>query len=100
MPPHPNSSHTNHLVQFPLPTPVAEIQHFLEDFQHLKGIDILVSCAALTASTIGPGVLTHLPLTHVMELTGLQEGHALLMQVFGKEWSASLEQQHLLDICN
>src|ERR1700676_437419 len=29
------------LLTFPLPTPTAEVQRFLEDFQRLKGIDII-----------------------------------------------------------
>ena len=88
------------IVKLPLPTPAAEIQRFLEDFRRLKGIDALASCAALSACAIAPGILTHLSMARVMELTGLLEGQALLMQVFGKEWSASLEHQRVLDLLN
>ena len=32
--------HNSSLLTFPLPTSAAEIQRFLEDFHHLKSIDI------------------------------------------------------------
>ena len=99
-PPRPGSSHANLIVKFPLPTPAAETQCFLEDFRRLKGIDVVGSCAALSACAITPGILTHLPIARMMELTGLLEGQALIMQVFGKEWSASLEHLRLLDAHN
>jgi hypothetical protein len=93
-------SRAKHIVAFPLPTPAAELQRFLEDFRRLKGIDVLSSCAALAAAAIRPGLLTYLSLTRLMELTGLLEGQALLMQVFGREWSASLEHQCTVDVFN
>jgi hypothetical protein len=100
LPAAPERSRANYIVAFPLPTPATELQCFLQDFQCLKGIDVISSVATLTAATIGPGLLTHLSVTHMMELTGLLEGHALLMQVFGRKWSMSLEHQRTTDVFN
>ena len=91
-------SRAKHIVAFPLPTPAIELQRFLEDFQCLESIDVLSLYATLMAAAIRPGLLTHLSLTRLMELTGLLEGQALLMQVFSREWSASLEHQRTVDI--
>jgi predicted Zn-dependent protease with MMP-like domain len=77
-----------------------EILQFLEDFNCIKGIDVCGSCAILEASAISPHLLEHLALNHIMELTGLLEGHALTMQLFSKVWAASLNEQHQLDTYN
>jgi hypothetical protein len=83
------------LLTFPLPTPMAEVQRFLEDFHRLKGIDITTCQAVFEASALTPDILPHLSVARVTELTGLQEGHAIKLQVFGKQWAASLEEARL-----
>jgi hypothetical protein len=85
------------LVTFPLPTPAIEVQRFLEDFRRLKGIDIIDCRAVLEASALTPDILSHLTLSRVTELTGLQEGHAIKLQIFGKQWAVSLEEARLAD---
>ena len=99
-PPFPPASQRNlSLLTFPLPIPVAEIQRFLEDFRCLKGIDIINCQAALEASALSPDILPHLTIARLMELTGLQEGHVIKLQVFGKQWATSLEEARLADGC-
>jgi hypothetical protein len=85
------------LLTFPLPAPTAEVQRFLEDFRRLKGIDITTCQAAFEASALTPDILPHLSVTRVTELTGLLEGRAIKLQVFGKQWAASLEEARLAD---
>jgi hypothetical protein len=85
------------LLTFPLPTPAMEVQRFLEDFRRLKGIDIIDCRAVLEASALTPDILPHLTLARVTELTGLQEGHAIKLQIFGKQWATSLEEARLAD---
>ena len=85
------------LLTFPLPSPTAEVQRFLEDFRRLKGIDITTCQAAFEASALTPDILPHLSVTRVTELTGLLEGRAIKLQVFGKQWAASLEEARLAD---
>jgi len=90
--PLPLDRHGPSLHTFPLPTPEAEVQRFLEDFHRLKGIDIINCQAAFEASALTPDILPHLSVVRVTELTGLQEGHAIKLQVFSKQWVASLEE--------
>jgi len=93
----PVRQHIRSLLTFPLPTPAAEVQRFLEDFWRLKGIDIIDRRAVLEASALTPDILSHVTLARVTELTGLQEGHAIKLQVFGKQWATSLEEARLTD---
>ena len=85
-------SHQNTpIVTFPLSTLAAELQRFLEDFCCLKGIGITTYCATLKACVLSPDIFAHLTVTRITKLTGLAEGHAVKLQVFGKQWSTSLE---------
>ena len=95
-PPQASRQHTP-LLTFPLPTPAAELQRCLEDFRQLKGIDIIGCRATLEASALSPDIFPHLTVARITELTGLAEGHAIKLQVFGKQWSTSLEEAHLAD---
>lgn len=76
------------LIALPLPSSATELLQFLEDLNRIKGIDIRGSQAVLEASAISPRLLEHLGLSRVMELTELLEGHALTVQLFGKEWES------------
>jgi hypothetical protein len=82
-------------LTLPLLAPLEEIQRFLEDFCHLKGVNIIACQAALEASALLPDVLPHVPVVQLTELNGLQEGHVIKLQIFGKQWVASLEEAHL-----
>jgi hypothetical protein len=85
------------LLTFPLPTPSNELHRFLEDFCRLKGIDIRACQAAFEASAFTPDILPHISVTRLTELTGLPEGHVVKLQIFGKQWAASLEEARLAD---
>ena len=85
------------LVTSPLPTPAAELPRFLEDFCRVKGIDIIGHSAAFEAAALSPDLFPHLTVARIIEITSLPEGHAIKLQIFAQQWSASLEAARLAD---
>jgi hypothetical protein len=86
------------LINFPLPPlppPAEELQRFLEDFRQAKGINITSCRPIFEQSALTQDVIPYLTIARITELVGLLEGHAVKLQMFGKQWVASLEEQHL-----
>jgi hypothetical protein len=91
----PPSVPATRLVNFPLPPPAEELRRFLEDFRRVKGIDITACIPIFEQSALTPDIIPYLTVARITELGGLLEGHAVKLQMFGKEWVTSLEEQRL-----
>ncbi|KAJ2929663.1 hypothetical protein H1R20_g7411, partial [Candolleomyces eurysporus] len=77
----------------PVPTRSLELHACLEDFREKEGVDLTGCESKLVELRYVPGIISRVPLSRLIEVTGAIEGDAILFQTFCEKWCARLDEK-------
>ncbi|KAG6823841.1 hypothetical protein H0H92_008914, partial [Tricholoma furcatifolium] len=73
------------------PEPGTEIDACLQDFAHVKKIDMIGTVLSLQELELTPDIISQVPVSRLCEVTKAWEGHVIKLQQFCTSWQARYE---------